>query len=292
MKSIYRTPQGEPVIHTLYDKNLAATGIQTESRMVPTRFGQTHVLLAGPETGSPLVLLHGGNTINPSMLDWAKPLERKYRLYALDTIGHPGKSDPVRLSPRDKSYGQWTVDVLDALDLECPAFMAGSYDAGILLNTAAYAPERISKAVVMIPSGLVSIPWQTMFFELLLPLIAYRLAPSRERLLRVLYPMFLDDPIPEDVIEITEAVFAYVHIEPEMPRNITREEMASFKAPVLVLSAENDHLFPARKVVARAKDVFQNLVAAETLPDCPHFIPDRFLPTLNERIEKFLTETI
>ena len=123
MKSIYRTPEGEAVIHALYDKHLAATGIRTESRMVPTRFGQTHVLLAGPEAAPPLVLLHGGNTINPSMLAWANSLVGKYRLYAPDTIGHPGKSAPVRLSPRDDSYGQWAVDVLDGLGLDRPAFM-------------------------------------------------------------------------------------------------------------------------------------------------------------------------
>lgn len=291
MKSMYRTPQGEAVIHALYDKHLAGVGIRTESRVVLTRFGRTHVLLAGPEAGPPLVLLHGGNTTNPSTLAWVKPLAGKYRLYAPDTIGHPGKSEPVRLSPRDDSYGQWVSDVLDGLDLECLAFIAGSYGAGILLHAAAYAPERISRAVVMIPSGLVSIPWRTMLFELLLPLMAYRLAPSRERLLRVLYPMFLENPIPENVLEIAAAVFEHVRIEPEMPRNVTREELAAFHAPVLVLAAENDRLFQARKVVARAEEVFQNLVAAEIISDSPHFIPERFLQAVNARIDKFLTES-
>ena len=170
--------------------------------------------------------------------------------------------------------------------------MASSYGAGILLNAAAYAPERISKAVVLIPSGLVSIPWWTMLFELLLPLVVYRLAPNRERLLRVLRPMFLENPIPADVIEITEAVFEHVYIEPEMPRNVTREEMTAFNAPALVIAAENDHLFPAPKVVSRAERVFQNLVAAEIISGSPHYIPDRFLPAVNARIDKFLTEIV
>ena len=127
--------------------------------------------------------------------------------------------------------------MVDVLDLEQSAFMASSFGAGILLNAGVYAPGRISKAVAITPSGLVSIPWwTTMFFDLLLPLVAYRLAPGREQLLRVLHPMFLDDPIPEDVIEITEAVFEHVRIEPEMPRNVTREELISFTAPVLVLA--------------------------------------------------------
>ena len=127
---------------------------------------------------------------------------------------------------------------------------------------------------------------------LLKPGIDQLLFSRQERLLRVLHPMFLENPIPADVIEITAAVFEHVRIEAEMPRNVTREELAAFKAPVLVLAAENDHLFPARKVVARAEQVFQNLVAAEILPDCPHFIPERFLPTLNARIDKFLTESV
>lgn len=290
--SIYRSAAGEAAIHALYDRQLAQLGIETESRMVPTRFGVTHVLVAGPQAGPPLVLLHGGNTTNPTTLAWVRPLLKKYRLYAPDTLGHPGKSAPVRLSPKDNSYGEWVSDTLDGLGLPQAAFMAGSYGAGILLRTAVVAPQRISAAVVMIPSGLVSIPLRTMLFELLIPLMLYQLAPSRERLIRIIRPMFVDEPIDEMVLETTEAVFEYVNIEPEMPRNVTRAELARFTAPVLVLAAEKDRLFPARQVLARAPQVFQNLVAAEVIKDSPHFIPDRFLQALNERIDRFLMVTV
>jgi hypothetical protein len=83
----------------------------------------------------------------------------------------------------------------------------------------------------MIPSGLVSIPPRTMFFELLIPLMIYQLAPSRERLICILRPMFVDEPISETVLETTEAVFKYVNIEPEMPRNVIRSELSRFTAP-------------------------------------------------------------
>jgi pimeloyl-ACP methyl ester carboxylesterase len=216
----------------------------------------------------------------------------KYRIYAPDTLGHPGKSAPVRLSPRDDSYGWWLVDVLDALGLGKVAILAGSYGAGILLRTAVVAPERISKAIFMIPSGLVSLRWQTLLFDMSIPMLIYRWSPSRKWLRKILQPLFLDNPIPEDVIEITETVFQHVHVEPEMPRNVTREELAGFTAPVLVLAAENDRLFPAKKVMARSRQVFQNLVAAEIIPYSPHFIPKEVLPAINQRIDKFLTETL
>jgi pimeloyl-ACP methyl ester carboxylesterase len=168
--------------------------------------------------------------------------------------------------------------------------MAGSYGAGILLRTAVVAPERISKAIFMIPSGLVSIPLRTMLFGLVIPLLLYQFSPSRERLVRVARPMFVDEPVSEAVLEMTEVVFKHVDIEPEMPRNVTREELKRFTAPVLVLAAEKDRLFPPEKVIPRARQVFRNLVAAEVFPGSPHFIPERLLPALNERIDKFLTE--
>jgi pimeloyl-ACP methyl ester carboxylesterase len=97
--------------------------------------------------------------------------------------------------------------------------------------------------------------------------------------------------VDEELIEITEAVFRNLRIESEMPRNVTREELIPFKAPVLVLAAERDGLFPAAKVVKRAREVFPNLVAAEVMPGATHYLPARYHAELNERIERFLRET-
>jgi len=291
MSSIYRTPEGEVEIHAIYDRQLNRLNLPYESRMVDTRFGATHVLAFGPPAAPPLVVLQGGNTTSPITLGWLRPLMEKYRVYAPDTIGHPGKSAPVRLSARDDSYGQWLVQVLDALGLQRPALLGGSYGAGILLRGATYAPARIGKAVLIIPSGLVSIPAATMVY-LLWQLALYRFSPTPERLRRTLWPMFKDEPIDEQVSEITEAVFRWVRIEPEMPRNVRREEVVNFKAPTLVIAAEKDGLFPALAVMKRACEVFPNLVTVEMLPGATHYLSTRYHPYLNKRIESFLQEPI
>jgi pimeloyl-ACP methyl ester carboxylesterase len=119
----------------------------------------------------------------------------------------------------------------------------------------------------------------------------YRLAPSRARLERLLRPINKDEPVDEELFEITKAVFRHVRIEVEMPRNVTRQELALFQAPVLVLAAERDGLFPAGKVVRRAREVIPNLVAAEVLAGATHYLPARYHPQLNERCERFLRET-
>lgn len=289
-KSIYRTPEGETEIHAIYDRQIARLKLPYESRMVNTRFGQTHVLVLGPQAAPPMVILQGGNTTSPITLGWMGPLIEKYRVYAPDTIGHPGKSAPVRLSPRDDSYGQWLVEVLDELGLRQPPLLGGSYGAGILLRAAVDAPERIGKAVLFIPSGLVSIPVGTMLY-LLWCLGLYRLAPTPKRLKRMLRPMFKDEPVNEEVLEITEAVFRLVRIEKAMPRNVRREELTGFKAPVLVIAAEKDGLFPAEAVVRRASEVFPNLISAEVMAGATHYLSERYHADLNKRIEHFLKET-
>lgn len=290
MASIYRSAEGETEIHAIYDRQLARLKLPHESRMVETRFGHTHVLELGPKAAPPVVMLQGGNTTNPLTIGWLRPLIGSYRVYAPDTIGHPGKSAPVRLSPHDDSYGEWLVDVLAALGLHQPPVLAGSYGAGILLRAAVYAPECISQAVLFIPSGLVSIPIGCMLY-MLWWLGLYRLAPSRSRLERLLWPIVKDEPVDEELIEITETVFRNVRIESEMPRNVSRKELKRFKAPVLVLAAEKDGLFPADKVVKRAREVFPNLVAAEVIPGATHYLPARYHADLNERCERFLKET-
>lgn len=289
-KSIYRSPEGEAEIHAIYDRQLERLQLSYASCMVDTRFGKTHLLALGPQTAPPLVVLQGGNTTSPTTLGWIEPLIEKYRVYAPDTIGHPGKSAPVRLSPHDNSYGQWLVDLLDALGLQQPPLVGGSYGAGILLRAAVYAPERIGKAVLFIPSGLVSIPVRTMI-TLLWWMGRYRLSPTPERLKRVLRPMFKYEPIDKELIEITEAVFRLVHIESEMPRNVRRDKLVKFRAPTLVMAAEKDALFPAKAVVKRARDVLPNLVAAEVIAGATHYLPARYHPYLNRRIDRFLQET-
>src|SRR5215207_1688871 len=287
--TIYRSAAGEAEVLALYDWFLSRLDIPYESRTLETRFGTTHLLVAGSEGAQPLMVFHGGNVVNPLTLKWFEPLAREFRIYAPDTIGHPGRSAQRRVSPRDSSYGEWVVDLLDGLGLERVPSVGPSYGAGIILRTAAYAPERVSRAVLLIPSGIANGSLWGMVSEMLVPMLLYRLTGRESLLVRAVRPMFTEEP-EDDVVELCGAVFRNVKLERQMPKDTSREELEEFLAPTLLLAAENDIFFPARRVIPQAREVIPNLVAAETLPGSGHFPSREGLKFINRCILEFLQD--
>ncbi|MEK6576067.1 MAG: alpha/beta fold hydrolase, partial [Nitrospirota bacterium] len=110
--------------------------------MLDTRFGPTHILITGPANAPPLVALHGIHASGPFGLEVLLPLTKNYRVYLPDIIGQPGRSAKTLIPPLGNNYAKWLADILDGLGLERAAFTGISFGGGILLDLAAYAPER------------------------------------------------------------------------------------------------------------------------------------------------------
>ena len=155
---MYRSEEARAAIADLYDRARRALPMATDSRRVPTRFGDTHVLMAGPEDAAPIVVFGGGNVVGPLTLGWFSPLAERFRLVAPDTIGQPGLSADRRVSGSDDSLGLWAIDVLDQLGLDQAAAIGVSYGAGVLLRVAEIAPNRLTRAAVVVPSGITGSP--------------------------------------------------------------------------------------------------------------------------------------
>src|SRR5512146_2631416 len=267
--TIYRSQAGKDRILKLYDQNWAALHLEKEDCFVETRHGKTHVVVTGPQDGQPVVVFHGGNMISPVSFAWIVPLTQEYRIYAPDTVGHPGYSAETRLDPGSFQYGEWAADVLDGLHLEQPVVIGGSYGAGILLNLAAYAPQKIGKGILVVPSGFAPPPLGALVLRIGVPMILYMLTKQRHWLVRSLEPMY---PQPsEAVVEVTGEVYRSLKLEAEMPRSIRAEDLKRYQAPTLVLAAEKDVLFPGKAVIHRAREVIPNLVAGELIPGSTHF---------------------
>jgi pimeloyl-ACP methyl ester carboxylesterase len=285
--SIYRSPEGEAEVLALYNEALAALGHRHESLTVQTRFGDTHVLAVGPEGGSPVVFLPGGNFLNPTCLRWFLPLAEQHRLYAPDIVGQPGRSSQTRPSSKGDGHALWMEDVLDGLGLDEPVPLTGfSYGAGVAIRTVGHAPERVSRMALVSPAGIAAGPILRVLAAVALPMLLYRLRPTEGRLLRAARPILTE---PEDLaVRQLGAIYRRVKLDVGLPRMATDEELRSFGGPVAVFASEQDAFFPARLVLPRASEIFTELARAECLIGCRHVPSEVALERVNEDILTFL----
>lgn len=261
-KSIYKSPNGKQILLDLYDTQLKNLVIQYEEKFVQTRYGNTHMIIAGNKDSTPLICLHGGNSNTPDTLKSDLPLLESFRVHSLDIIGHPGKSAETQLSSKDLSYGYWLFDVIEALNFKKVNIYAGSFGAGVAIRLATIAPEKISKLFLAIPSGIAkgSIKDQ---LKIMLPYLRYRIRSNDRNLIKM--SSLLMTRFDDDRIELLQAIFKYVKIKTEMPRPAKKGELANLTSPTVVIAAQNDILFPAAKVIPRAREIFPNLVYTEIL---------------------------
>ncbi len=286
--TIYRSDSARLEIEALYDRARARLPFETVERLVPTRFGDAHVLQAGPEEAPPIVVFQGGNVVNPLTLAWFAALTDRYRIHAPDTIGQPGKSGGARVSANDASLGEWAVDVMDGLGVASAAVIGISYGGGVVLRLAALAPERIERAVLVVPAGIADVPIGSML-SLAAGYLGYRAVARRSFVESTVRRLSGGDPDPL-FVESTALAFRGTALDTEMPRNATPDELRRLTAPVAVIVGERDPLFRPDRVLPRAKALFTNLVAAETLPGCAHILGPACADALAIRIGAFLDD--
>lgn len=283
---VYRSGEGRQELLALYEEGVSRLPGKFDRRRVSTRFGDTSVLIGGPDGAPPIVVHHGGNFPNPLTLAWFAPLLQRFRVFAPDIPGTPGYSAPRDLNPRNGSLGQWALDLLDGLELDAVPHIGASFGAGIILHLAARAPERLTKMALVVPAGLVTPRLWPLVTELALPMIRYRLKPTRANLEAAVRTLHTDPP--DDLLLNTHAaVFKHLRLARGLPRLVSAQEMEQVNAPVLVIAAELDPLFPAAKVLPRAREVLPNVVV-RTLAGSSHFPSAQHRREMMEAILHFL----
>ncbi|PLT29731.1 alpha/beta fold hydrolase [Peribacillus deserti] len=286
MHSIYKNEKAKERILNYYDAYLNELKVPIEKEYVQTRYGKTHMLISGPENGKPLFILQGGNCINPMTLAWFKPLLHEYRIYAPDTIGHPGYSDEIRLSAKDESFALWITDLTEHYNISASAFLGPSYGGGILLRLAAYAPEKIKCAILVAPAGLVLGSKIEMIKKILKPLLFYKISGSNKQLKKITDIMsngnmkLLDE-------KIIGEIFRGVRLEQDMPKLSSRDELIEFVAPTMIVGGEKDIFFPGERLKEQAKRIIPNVVEFN-ISKGAHFSSNNELEQMNKKILGFL----
>ncbi|MDP4222160.1 MAG: alpha/beta hydrolase [Bacteroidota bacterium] len=259
-KSVYKNEKSQKIIQDLYDKQVSALNIDFEDIYADTRFGKTHLLKTGNPNGKPILLFHGGNSTTPYYLRDFLRFRDKYLIYAADIMGHPGKSAQTVLSAKNLEYGKWASDVIDGLGFKKMICMGGSYGGGVLMKLMCVSPQKILKAILLVPSGICNASNTGIMFSMGMPMILYRITHNGKWLKKAILPMALDEnEIDEDTFEMVKCAFDNVRVKAGMPSNVKRSDMKNYTAPTLIITGEKDVIFPGEKVINRAKKIIPNV---------------------------------
>ena len=267
--SIYKSQIGREKSLELYDRQLTKLGSSFSDVYVNTSFWKTHIIETGNDKGVPLLVFHGGNSTSAYNLLMCQFLLDDFHIYAVDIIGHPGKSDEVCLSHRGYDYGKWASEVIDKLGYEKIACFGGSFGGGVLAKLLCVSPQKVRKAVLVVPAGISNaLPISSL--KMMIPLLQYRITKNKKYLIRTaLYMALYEEVLDEDTLDIVKDSFDNVKTKVGMPTNIEAKKLSDYHAPTLVIASEKDCLFPAKKVLARAKQIIPSCSVYE-LKDSGH----------------------
>ncbi len=258
MKTIYKSQQGKEAILNLYDSQLSRLKKPWKDVYVDTSYGRTHIVETGDLAGDPLLVFHGGNATTAYNLLACDFIMDDFHIFAVDMVGHPGKSAETSLPATGYDYGKWVSEVIDGLKVDKISLFGGSFGAGVIAKTMCVCPDKIKRVVLYVPSGIKNAPVINSA-SMLLPMIAYWITGKDKWLKKCMLPMAVtEDNISDDIYETAKLSIDYVKIKKGMPSNVDGQLMNKCQAPTLVMAAEKDCLFPGKGVIERSKKIIPN----------------------------------
>lgn len=190
---VYKSEKAKTNIVQTYDQLLAMWEVAVEEKDIETTYGTTHVILCGQDTTPPLVLFHGVG--DDSALMWvynAKELAKHFRIYAVDTIGGPGKSCPNGNYNKTFDEIKWLDEVFDALGLR-QFYLAGVSNGSLMTqHYGIMRPDRVIKMICM--SGSISVSGSSSpMIRMMKVFLPEALIPTKNNVIKLLKKMTGDN---------------------------------------------------------------------------------------------------
>jgi pimeloyl-ACP methyl ester carboxylesterase len=210
-------------------------------------------------------------------------------VYAIDTVGQPGRSvqrEPI--ADRDALVA-WLDEVLERLQLQPSHFVGASYGGWLAINLARRSPEHVATLTLVEPALTRVRPYFWLHGVLVL-VASVMPGPIRRRWLRRLHMEIVDRGDPR-VVELGR--LGLTRYRPGVPRPQpppTDDELGGVTVPTLVLLAERSELHHARRLATRLAAVMPS-ATVELLPDAGHSLPVDRAEEVGARLRCFVDQS-
>lgn len=269
-----------------YNKALDLWGCDFKEMKIPTAFGNAQVIEAGSKNKEVIVLLHGMNASSTMWYPNVKALSEKYKVYAIDFLMEPGKSEQKVEIESTAQIVRWYTEIFDSLNLDKFSIVGASRGGWLGVNLAMRHPDRVENLVLLSPAQ--TFKWIPIGKDMFSNLV-YTFKPKRKKLRKSLKSMSSNvDNIEQDYIDhyflsTKRATVSKIFVEMTPFKD---SELNSLKMPVLVLIGDNDFI-NNEKSILKAKRCIPN-VQAEIVKKAGHFLSFDQSNFINERIIRFI----
>lgn len=243
----YKSKKAERNIIKTYDLLLNEWGVEFEEMMIPTYYGDIHIICCGKEDGKPLLLFHGVG--DDSALMWlynAKKLGEHFRLYAVDTIGGPGKSKMGKGYNSEFDDVRWIDEILEKLQLNKVSLAGVSHGGYLVQLYTLMRPEKIEKAISLaatVPVAESGSPMKIMI-KIFLPEALFPTKNNIKKLLRKLsgehHEVFTDNPLIMEHYEWLLKGYNNRSMTHHKLRNFSNDEVDRIRNKVYYLVGNDD----------------------------------------------------
>jgi pimeloyl-ACP methyl ester carboxylesterase len=264
VSAIYKSDAGRRELLGHYRRALDAWPVPAEEVRMPTREGETFVLVSGPPDAPPLVLLHGSGANAVMWRDDVAVWSRHFRTHAVDLVGEPGLSAPSRPVLGTGAVALWLDDVLDGLGIAGAAVVGTSLGGWTAIDYAVRRPERVTRLALVCPGGVgrQKIGW--LFTTLAAR--AFRRGGLRESAMTV-------TGLGADSEVLDAVVLTFTHFNPRRERLpvFPDDALRGLPMPVLVIVGGRDAMFDSRQTARRVHELVPRSTV-RMLPDIGHAV--------------------
>lgn len=283
---IFKDAKAEKKYIASYNTTMKLWPVSFEERDISTTFGSAHIIISGPKSGEPLVLLHGMDASStmwyPNIADYAK----KYRVYAVDYLMEPGKSVSKSEKLNTDEIILWYDQIFNALDLKHFNLAGMSRGAWMATHYTLHSKNRVNKLILLAPvQTFTGIEMDTKTINA----ANFKFFPNRNRLKKAVNslsrrPEKIDPAFKEQMylgVKNTKSNLDVLQMAP-----FSKEELASLDIPVLVLVGDHDILNDP-DIIEKAGKILPNVNAA-VIEDAGHFLTIDQKEDVDKRILEFL----
>lgn len=253
----FKSKEGKSKILNFYNQKLNELSIDYSEKQLDTKFGKTNIIRVGNTNLPPLILVHGTGGCAPQILESFPNLSSKFCVYAIDVLAQPNKSAENRLNMKSLDYGKWLVEIIIKLRLKDVTVVGFSFGGLISLKALEFNETSIKQVFLIAPVYIVNGNPILNLWKMFIPLKKFIKTNNHKHIKKVMNALFSE--YDSFALNFMSTTFQHCNMDFSPLPIISKNSSKNIKTPISIFACENDIMFPGKKMIKRADEIFPSL---------------------------------